>query len=177
MAGRTGYTATPATFDPQVHMDAIYAHFDPLIGETRANLAALPASGNWPGRQISLIDTRAVYSWFAGTGWAPAGDDTGWITPTLGAGWTAIGSETPRYRKKDGVVFLQGRATRSSGSAAAFTLPAGFVPDMQLVFLAESNGSSVRASIPLDGAIPGTVAAGAISAFSFGSMPHFLAAD
>lgn len=61
MAGRTGYTATPAAFDPQVHMDAIFAHFDPLIGESRANAASFPASGNWLGRVIMAEDTGGLY--------------------------------------------------------------------------------------------------------------------
>lgn len=69
MAGRTNYTPTPAAFDPEVHIDAAQAHFDALIGETVANALALPASGNWPGREITVLDLRDTYRWFTGDGW------------------------------------------------------------------------------------------------------------
>lgn len=55
MAGKTGYTPTPAAFDPQVHMDAIYAHFDPLVDPSVPNVAALPAASSWVGRHIWVI--------------------------------------------------------------------------------------------------------------------------
>lgn len=83
MAGRTGYTATPAAFDPQVHMDAIYGHFDPLIGETRADAASLPASGNWVGRTIMTLDMNVVWRCTALPGvWKAPASGIGTIIPS-----------------------------------------------------------------------------------------------
>lgn len=63
MAGRTGYTpitnASPMLGPDQV--TDVYEHFDPLVGESRATAAGLPATGNWLGRQIMAEDTGALY--------------------------------------------------------------------------------------------------------------------
>jgi hypothetical protein len=57
--------------------------------------------------------------------------DTGWITPTLGTGWTAEANNPPRYRKYRGVVFYKGRASAALGAdAVAFTSQAGCHPDV-----------------------------------------------
>lgn len=70
MTGRTGYTAPTNASAPTVpaHLSAAYAHFDPLIGETVANLGALPSSGNWTGRTIWVADIKRMRVW-DGSGW------------------------------------------------------------------------------------------------------------
>lgn len=63
--------------------------------------------------------------------WPRVPSDTGWITPTLAAGWaTPAGNFAPlRYRRVDGVVEMQGAATGPT-SGDLFTLPVGFRPDI-----------------------------------------------
>lgn len=58
-----------------------------------------------------------------------------WVEPSVGASWTIQGSpyEVPRYRKLNGVVYVQGLVLNNSGGALGpaspvFTLPAGFRP-------------------------------------------------
>jgi hypothetical protein len=65
MTGRTDYTAVTNgdAYDPAVDMTSIYEHFDPLVGESAANVAALPASGNWNGRTITTEDLHEVWVW------------------------------------------------------------------------------------------------------------------
>jgi hypothetical protein len=137
-----------------------------------STFTALPSTGNWLGRQIAALDTGVTSRW-NGSAWVL--EDTGWITPTLGSGWSVTAGETPEYRRRNGVVFLRGRAARGSGSTPAFILPAGFRPSLQVVFMAEANGVPVRASIPSTGEVVQTLTSGAVAALSFGSMPTFIA--
>lgn len=81
-------------------------------------------------------------------------DDTGWIAPALGAGWSlfAAGYAVPSYRRVGGAtrgeVELRGYLKRTAGGAASpFTLPAGYRPaDGQRVFVGQANiyGQSVQ---------------------------------
>jgi hypothetical protein len=103
--------------------------------------------------------------------------DSGWITPNISAAWSAIAGEEPGYRRLNGVVYLRGRASRSSGSVALFTLPEGFRPAMQLVVLLEANGVARRVSLGSSGVVFDTLGAGAVSALSVGSFPPFIAAN
>lgn len=68
MAGKTGYTPTGPAMQGRAQIDDVYEHFDPLVGEARANAAALPATGNWPGRAIMLQDTGRMVVW-TGSAW------------------------------------------------------------------------------------------------------------
>lgn len=70
MTGFTGYTgvSNDNTFAPPADITAVYAHFDPLIGETVATAADLPASGNWTGRSIFVADQGRVLVW-SGSAW------------------------------------------------------------------------------------------------------------
>lgn len=134
MAGITGYTPTPAAFDPQVHMDAIYAHFDSKISPSVATAAALPSTGNWPGRTFLVVADGTIRTWIAGA-WVIVREDTGWITLPLSNSWVTYGApyEAPRYRRLNGVVFIDSMlklGTFTSGTVIA-TLPAGFRPAKQ----------------------------------------------
>lgn len=59
--------------------------------------------------------------------------DSGWIYPTLSAGWTSQYSGSPtRYRKIGNVVFLESFVDgTSAASDVLFTLPEGFRPSCQ----------------------------------------------
>lgn len=62
MTGRTNYTGVSNGDAPNFGPDItdVYEHFDPLIGESVANVAALPASGNWVGRSIYVDADKSV---------------------------------------------------------------------------------------------------------------------
>jgi hypothetical protein len=70
MAGRTGYTpitnASPMQGPAQI--TKVYEWFDPLIGESRPTVSALPTTGNFLGRTIYVADQRTPYVW-DGTTW------------------------------------------------------------------------------------------------------------
>lgn len=57
-------------------------------------------------------------------------DDTGWIAPALLSGWANYGSgwTVARYRKRAGIVYMQGLIANGTSGAAVFYLPAGFRP-------------------------------------------------
>jgi hypothetical protein len=56
--------------------------------------------------------------------------DGGWITATLGNSWAAFGGtySTPKYRLKNGVVYLKGAMTGGTSATTVFTVPAGYRP-------------------------------------------------
>lgn len=61
-----------------------------------------------------------------GTGWeADSALDTGWLTLPLLNSWTQYTSETPKYRVKNGILFMSGRVTSPADSNDVFAvLPA-----------------------------------------------------
>lgn len=86
MTGRTGYTAPTNASAANFATDLanVYAWFDALVGESKANAAALPSSGNWVGRLITTVDTGAVYVCTATPGtWALLVKPFTTYTPTL----------------------------------------------------------------------------------------------
>jgi len=97
-------------------------------------------------------------------------DDTGWITPALGSGWTS--TTTPQYRRLNGVTYLQGFGNTTGAVAVAFTLPALFRPGAQRTQFAEAGGTQVRAQVSATGAV-GQVVAASAAGFSFGSIQPF----
>lgn len=60
-------------------------------------------------------------------------DDTGWIdmTPVLANGWVSYDANygPPKYRKKAGIVYLQGLVKAGTLGTVIATLPVGFRPD------------------------------------------------
>lgn len=92
---------------------------------------------------------------------------TPWVTPALGAGWTAIaGYQPPRYRRKGDVVEIEGMVQNTSGGAlltTVFNLPAAFRPTLYQTDIGwsalvgtpvvESNGNVVPPSSVPDTAI------------------------
>lgn len=178
--GRTGHPdlGDLAAFDPDNQMLAIYNFFDVLVGERRATAADLPATGNWSGRTIMVEDEPAPYQWTSG-GWKRIVDmlDTGWVQPPLNSGWTNLASSELKYRRRNGVVYLRGRATTTGATANAFTLPAGFRPGDRVIMFVETNGVTPqpiasRCTVHTDGSV-GQLAAAAATNLSFGNFPPF----
>jgi len=96
--------------------------------------------------------------------------DTDWITVTLAAGITHVASYTLQYRRRSGVVYVQGRV---AGLVAAMQteitdpttgrLPAGFrpgIPTLELGILANSASTKARVFVQSNGAIGGRTDSG-----------------
>lgn len=123
MADVTG--GTPPTggseFKPHEHIAQAYQHFGDASMFSVANAAALPSSGNWPGRTLQTSDTGIIWLNVAGdSAWVPIGGAEQSFTPaftgiTLGNG-TRGGSYW--YAAADLVFF---RAWVKFGSTSAVT--------------------------------------------------------
>lgn len=149
MAGRTGYTTTPADFNLPKHIDDVFKHFDPLIGETRPTAANLPTAGNWVGRRITVIDTLLEYTCTALPGtWRITGGALQPGTSQFTAGWTA-GSNFGITRQGNRVV-LNLHALKSSdivpGEGIGFVSPA---PAVIVRFAAAFYGSGAPGMLEL----------------------------
>ncbi|QOC24845.1 hypothetical protein IC744_06685 [Microbacterium hominis] len=83
MADVTG--GTPPTgaspFRPPEDIAAVYDHFGDGSLFAVANAAALPASGNWPGRTLMVQDLNVLYMW-TGSQWIVAGLRPRSLTPS-----------------------------------------------------------------------------------------------
>jgi hypothetical protein len=92
--------------------------------------------------------------------------DTGWVAMSLSNGWVTFGGafQTPRYRRLNGVVYVQGfiKSGTTADNTLIYTLPAGFRP------AATVRKPSVMNSLTLgawDVAVDGTIrAAGIVNA-------------
>lgn len=64
-------------------------------------------------------------------------DDTGWIAPTLINNWANYGGSWvgARYRRKNGIVYLQGLIKNGTSGVDAFILPAGFRPPVGTILM------------------------------------------
>jgi hypothetical protein len=86
--------------------------------------------------------------------------DNAWIAPTLGNSWVNTGGATAAagYRIRDGVVYLRGSISNGTlGNDApagiAFTLPAGYRPDRQLMFCCQAGTGFARVDVFPSGAV------------------------
>ena len=145
---------------------------DPTVPATSVALARLRHAASATTIPTAKIDTLIVPTYLRGT----TPDDTGWIAPALGTGWSVYNSETIKYRRLNGLVHLQGRGTSTGTSAVAFILPTGFLPSLIIVATApNSGGVHTIYSINPSGGNVGQNAAAAVTGFSFGSMNPFVA--
>ncbi|MDE2106992.1 MAG: hypothetical protein KGL39_57830 [Patescibacteria group bacterium] len=85
--------------------------------------------------------------------------DSGWITPAFTNGWT--NGANVGYRKIGNRVFLRGNlGGPGTAGAAAFTLPSGFTPQFEAVFVGLTTSTSiVEVSVGTAGAVLPAVAA------------------
>jgi hypothetical protein len=134
--------------------------FWPVTPVQRWPFAGHPVDGIWPLGWCGIDNTGTLYictasgapgTWVAVAG---PGTDTGWISaaPLLINGWAA-GNPAPRYRKINGVVYMQGQLNSTSAtSPVAFTLPAGFRPgitvtgSLQFIISAVDGSNAYQAS-------------------------------
>lgn len=133
MTGRTNYTAIDNT--AEFGFDQINAgldHFDALTGESVATAAALPATGNWNGRTILVLDTSLVYVYNGGwrismqNKWVSlAGTASG--TLTVSTGWLNLAPVTTIPTNPFGagvnyVVEAYGFTTQTPGAGGGFAI-------------------------------------------------------
>lgn len=90
------------------------------------------------------------------------GDTTPWITPPLNSPWAA--SVVPlRYRKLNGVVYMQGILnTLGTSGTVIFTLPEGFRPVVPLRLVGHTGSSTAAATVNVntDGKVDAFYSAG-----------------
>lgn len=98
---------------------------DAFYGASVANFAGLPASGDFAGQRVWLIDVKQHAIW-DGTGWELSLGD--WVACTAISPFTS----NAFVRKEGTRVTMAGYVARSSGSATTLTnaaqIPAGYWP-------------------------------------------------
>ena len=80
------------------------------------------------GRLLALEDKAATI------------ERVGPVTPTLVGSWTSVSGQTVMYERRNGIVFLSGRAT--GGNGVIFNLPAGFRPNKSEFWAVISGGAT-----------------------------------
>lgn len=136
-----------------------------------ADSAALTAATTMAeGDRGYRADTGATYTYKSPV-WLI--DDTGWITPTLNAGWSVGGGETPQYRRLDGEVSFRGRASSTGANATMFTVPATFRQTLNTPFLGENSGAVMRCQHTSGGDVKQVTAA--VALLSLIGFPHYIA--
>lgn len=181
-------TLYPSTVEGQiVHVDNLNVNFQNQDSNMKQiDIARVPAATNRTteyakaggvylvaGIQCVIgADMSGTLSNYDGTNWVS--QDTGWVSATLGSGWTAFSGETPGYRRLNGVVYLKGRASSTGATATAFTLPAGFRPIAQLV-MSGNDGTAFIQAIVTSAGIVGPASNVSATNFSFGQFSPFIA--
>lgn len=138
-AGTTSI-ATSAITDVRPYATALGGILPVKDKTSRLALTGLPA-----GTEVLEVDTGRVYQYGYGPsgGWIYVRGGTSptdeWITPTLLNNWSLYGGtgvvwRGPRYRKTNGMVEIQGIVAPGAASAPIFQLPAGYRPNLVLIF-------------------------------------------
>lgn len=83
-------------------------------------------------------------------------NDSGWLVPTLSSSWVNYGSNysIARYRKKDGVVYLEGMLNsgtyaNNSGTTPIFTLPVGMRPSKRLLHSVKTSSATIPGRVDI----------------------------
>jgi hypothetical protein len=90
----------------------------------------------------------------------PVLQDSGWINGTLINAFTNLGApyHVARYRKKNGIVYLEGVVRAGASNTIIMQLPVGFRPDNQLAFITStSTVAHARIQITAGGDVIGVV--------------------
>lgn len=100
-----------------------------------------------------------------GNSWVAIVEDTGWIVPNLTGNWSNFGGgfSVTRYRRINGVVYIEGTVANGNDGQVIFSLPVGFRPALEKLFITSANGGIADVRVrPSDGAVyaPGFYAGG-----------------
>ncbi|MFK8104079.1 MAG: hypothetical protein AB8G15_16215 [Saprospiraceae bacterium] len=86
-----------------------------------------------------------------------SGEDSGWQTPSLESGISNFGGtyQSARYRKKNGVVFIEGSVKQgtATGTVTVFQLGGGYKPSKRLVFNTYRSTGVGRTDVLSDGRV------------------------
>lgn len=148
-------TATDAyslTTDLKTMADKQATYENRLIADdvTAMNLIASPELREGVACYVKATKETWVYD---GATWIKQGaSDSGWITPTLIAGWGAGGGATVplQYRKVGSRVYFRGAANGGSTADPLFTLPADYRPGIasgKELYFPVSNGQGATPSM------------------------------
>lgn len=145
-----------------------------LSGSSTGVPVTVTATGTDTDIDVNLIPKGAGLVKSNGTRLATAvGADTGWVTLTLGSGWTA-GAQVPQYRVDQlGFVRLRGFATSVSGAANTIaTIPTGGRPTQTVNLWVIYAGAPVLFQVATSGAItvgfvPGSAATAYFDSLTF----------
>lgn len=138
--------AQPA--DPDAHAVECIAILSPSAGTHTWKLRAQATGGTATSYGNALYPAYILVEDITGVG-VPGHThsqlddltDTGWLIPTLLNNWTNYGSgwTGARYRRKNGIVYMQGLIAAGTSGSSAFTLPVGFRPDTILMIASISG--------------------------------------
>jgi len=129
----------PAAFLALGQRMALMAGAGVVYAATAAARTALVTNTDaFEGMLVHQVDTHTLWE-YRGSTWVARLEDTGWITADLRSGWSATAGTVPRYKRLNGVVYLEGRAT--GGSGAILILPAGFRPDQNVRFAVSTSAA------------------------------------
>lgn len=110
----------------------------------------------YPGQVIDDLNLGVIRYNTAAVSWKLVGGaDTGWITATLTNSWVTFGAPTqvPRYRKMNGIVYVEGSIKLGVMASPVFTLPVGFRPNATLWFAGGAGAASPRIDVNADGTV------------------------
>lgn len=117
---------------------------------TTAEMEDLETDGlAYPGLTVYNLQTKSLFT-YDGTEFQ---GDSGWITPSMGGGWTA--NADTAYRRKAGLVTVNlntAKATYATNEVIC-SLPAGFRPDRTLYVVGQIAGSTRLFSVHADGGV------------------------
>lgn len=93
------------------------------------------------------------------TGNVSVGDDSGWQPAPLMNGFIDYGAnwQIARFRRLNGVVYLEGSIKNGAPSVPIFILPPGFMPVDKLIFSTIGNNTLARIDIDSNGVVEANV--------------------
>lgn len=118
--------------------------------------------------QSSAVDVAADLAALAGGVETALGTDTGWVTLTVSAGFSAVAGYTPQIRRRGAQVWVRGMVRYDSGNAYApcLSIPAGYRPGATTLLGVTAASDSKLPQMVVD-----TAGAYGVSQYYSGSYP------